>query len=169
MKFFYQYPIPDAEKIHDVTSKAYGIKNPERINGYAGAFLFRIPDVYVSDKISQRIDTCPWFADILMDMLKRFSKDDYGFVTQFESDNNCETRYFGFSSSWMIGRYGTRLGGIVLETFHDISLFYFSEEDVSLIWKQQELKSKGYSNSEDLDDMHSIRVNEMQYIPYIMC
>lgn len=147
MKLFYQDSPPAPQKIHEITSKGYGIKHPERINGYDGAFLFRVPDVYITDKISQVIDINPWFADRLRGMLKQFFNNDYGFVTSLEHDDNVETRYLSFSSSWMIGRYGSKFGGVVFETFYDISLFYFMEEDTNQIRKEQVKKEQEYYRS----------------------
>lgn len=138
MKLFYQEPKPDAGKIHDTVSKAYGIQTPERINGYEGAFLFHIPDVYVTNRIAQRMAVNTTTADELKQMLNRFHKDDYGFVTKFEDDCNGETRYLSFSSSWMIGRYsGEILLGVVFETLYDISIFYYPEEDITDVVNEQ--------------------------------
>ena len=137
MKLFYQEPKPDAGKICDIVSKAYKIQTPERINGYEGAFLFHIPDVYVSDRIAQRMAVNTTAADELKRMLNRFHKDDYGFVTEFERDCNIETRYLSFSSSWMIGRYsGEILSGVIFETLYDISICYYPEEDITDVVKK---------------------------------
>ena len=138
MKLFYQEPKPDARKIHDTVSEAFSIQTPERINGYEGAFLFHITDVYVTDRIAQRMDLNTTTADELKQMLNRFQKGDYGFVTQFEFDCNAETRYLSFSSSWMIGRYsGEMLPGVVFETLYDISIFYYPEEDITDVLNEQ--------------------------------
>lgn len=140
MELFYQLPKPDPQKTHEAVSKGYGIQKPERTLGYAGAFLFHVPDVYISDRIATRLQLNPTFKDDMLNMLKRFCNDDYGFVTFAEHYGNGETRYLCGSSSWMIARYGSPYGGVVYETFHDMSFLYFIEEDVDDVWNLQELK-----------------------------
>jgi len=164
MKLFYQQPKLDPQKIHDTVSKGYGIEHPEHVGGYIGAFLFHIPDVYVSDKVAQKMQQYGKTADVLMKMINRFQREDYGFITKYEWENNGETRYFSFSSSWMIGRYSEKdLCGIVLETLYDISLFYFPEEDIDDILNEQFAKccrEKDITNG----DLSKWRVNQLRYV-----
>ena len=129
MKLFYQMPKHDPQKTHEAVSKGYGTQTPERTLGYAGAFLFHVPDVYISDRIASRLELNPTFKDDLFKMLERFCNDDYGFVTFSEHYDNGETRYLCGSSTWMIARYGSPYCGVVYETFYDMSLLYFIEED----------------------------------------
>lgn len=140
MELFYQMPKPDPQKTHESVSKGYGTQTPERTLGYAGAFLFHVPDVYISDGIVSRLKLNPTFKDDLLKMLERFCNDDYGFVTRFEEADNSETRYLCGSSRWIIARYGSFFGGVVCETFYDMSLLYFIEEDADDVWNLQEQK-----------------------------
>ena len=144
MELFYQQPKPDPQKTCEAVSRGYGIQNPERTLGYAGAFLFHVPDVYISDRIASRLKLNPTFKDDLLTMLEDFCKDDYGFVTSLEQNSNGETRYLCGSSTWMIARYGSCFGGVVFETFYDMSLLYFTEEDVDDVWNLQELKRQDW-------------------------
>ena len=164
MKLFYQEPKPDVQKIHDAVSKGFGIKHPECINGYEGAFLFHIPDVYISDKVAKRIEGDKNTSNELMNMLNRFYKNDYGFVTEFESDCNAETRYLSFSSSWMIGRYsGEFFCGVILETLYDISIFYYPEEDITDVLNEQFAKwCRDHSISGRT--ISDYRINQLRYV-----
>lgn len=164
MKLFYKDPLPDPKKTHEIVSAGYGTKHPERILGYEGTFLFHVPDVYVSDSIAFRMGQSKWLADRLTDMLKRFKGGNYGFVTQNESDNNCETRYFSFSSRWMIARYACEcFDGIVFETMFDISLFYFPNEDISDVLEMQfQTCAKAWKT--EVGQLTDYRNNDLQYI-----
>lgn len=164
MKLFYQEPKPDVQKVHDAASKGFGIKHPERINGYEGTFLFHIPDVYVSNKIAQLMEWNKKTTNELMNMLNRFHRSDYGFITKFESDCNDETRYLSFSSSWMIGRYSCEvLDGVILETLYDISIFYYPEEDITDILNEQFAK---WCRDHSISDrtISDYRINQLRYM-----
>lgn len=150
MKLFYQDRKQiDYQEIHDVVKKAYGIEHPEKIHGYAGAFMFTLLDVYVSDRLEPILESDPQFSAQLMDIIKRFSREDYGESFSDEVDNNIERRYFGFSSRFMIARYMTDHGMIVFEFFHDMALLYFADEDISAIRKSQEEKYNRWRLPED--------------------
>ena len=45
MKLFYQFEKPDPEKIIEGVKKAYGVKNPGKINGFIMLFCRIIPFV----------------------------------------------------------------------------------------------------------------------------
>lgn len=163
MELFYQAPTPDAQKIRDSVCKGYRIQNPEKPHGYAGTFLFSVPDVYITDRIATRVKLNPSFKDDLLKMLDRFCHDDYGFVTFAEHYNNGETRYLCGSSSLMIARYGGPYGGVVYETFFDISLFYFIEEDPAEFWDQQERKRQEWCRSTGYEPVPFTRDREIHY------
>ena len=165
MELFYQQPKPDPQKTRETVSKGYGIQNPERVLGFAGAFLFHVPDVYISDTIASRLKLNPTFKDDLLTMLERFCTDDYGFVTFLEQNSNNETRYLCGSSTWMIARYGSRFGGVVFETFYDLSLLYFVEEDVDDIWNLQELKRQAWCRRTGPDPAPWTRHMDICYCP----
>ena len=65
----------------------------------------------------------------------------------------------------MIGGYGSELGGIVFETFCDMSLFYFAEENVFSIWQQQDIKRREYCRSKGFMDGPGIRGNQLHFVP----
>lgn len=163
MELFYQQPKPDSQKTREAVGRGYGIKNPDQTLGFAGAFLFHVPDVYISGRIASRLKLNPTFKDDLLTMLDSFCHDDYGFVTSAEHYNNGETRYLCGSSSWMIARYGSPYGGVVYETFLDISLFYFIEEDTAEFWDQQERKRQEWCRSTGYEPMPFTRDREIHY------
>lgn len=163
MELFYQAPPLDTQKIRDSVCKGYWIQNPEKPHGYAGTFLFSVPDVYITDRIATRVKLNPSFNDDLLKMLDRFCHDDYGFVTFAEHYNNGETRYLCGSSSWMIARYGSPYGGVVYETFLNTSLFYFIEEDTAEVWDQQEKKRQEWCRSIGYEPKPFTRDREIYY------
>lgn len=141
MKLFYQDKRQiDHQEVHEAVKKAYGIEHPERIQGYAGVFMFSLLDVYISDRLERLLDADPQLPAQLMEIIKRFKREDYGEAFSDEVDNNIERRYFGFSSRYMSARYETRHGLIVFEFFHDMALLYFVDEDISTIREEQEEK-----------------------------
>lgn len=164
MKLFYQEPQPNAKKIHKCLSKGYGIKHPENISGYAGTFLFRVPDVYLSDKVANRLERNEKASEELMSMITRLHKNDYGFVTDFEQECNIETRYFSYSPSWMIGRYSSEtFNGVILETLFDMTIIYYPEEDIADVLHKQIAKwcrNRGVPGN----DLSCRRVNELRYV-----
>lgn len=142
MRLFFKDEEPDAKKIHDMVSKAYGVKHPGRIGGYEGTFLFKLLDVYISERVNSVLTLSPDFSEYLNTLLMRFKKDDYGEITKSEEMENIELRYLGFSSRWMIARYNTDFGVIIFESFYDMSLLYFADEDITKIRKDQNRKMK---------------------------
>ena len=155
---FYQFEKPDPEKIIEGARQAYGIKNPERINGFIGAFLADHKDVYITDKIARITERRQWLREFLDDCITRFYHDDWGFVTEEESWNNTETRYLAGSTDWMIARYEFKEipGGIVFANLYDISLISLIEEDVSAVYEEQFRKCpycKGSINERFLNEL----------------
>lgn len=149
IKLFFCEKRIDPSEILKATQAGYGINNPDKISGYEGTFLFQIPDVYTSPLITQRLSVNPDFRKELFAILDSFRHDDYGFVSSNESGWNGENRYFAGSSSWMIGRYSSRYGGIILETFFDISMIYFVQEDANEVFEQQAIKEMRFYSKDN--------------------
>ena len=167
MQLFYQFEKPDPKKVITGARQAYGIKNPDRINGFAGAFLVCWKDVYISDRVAKKADACKWFANFLNDCISRFLHDDYGFVTASEQWNNTEKRWLSGSSDWMIARYGCKelTGGVVFASLYDISLISFMEEDVSVVYEEQFRKcpyTKGSIDQWFLNELRYVRNGQMK-------
>lgn len=142
MRLFFKDEKPDAKEIHDGVSKAYGVKHPEQIGGYEGIFLFTLLDVYISERVDDVIALSPDFSETLNTLLVRFKKEDYGEVTKDEEWDNGEIRYLSSSPGGMLARYNTDFGVIIYESFFDMSLLYFEDEDVAKIRDEQNLKEK---------------------------
>lgn len=133
MKLFYKDQSPDFSKILAATSKGYGIQNPDKINGFAGAFLFTLLDVYLSERLEQLLEFSPEFASTLHGLFDRFKNEDYGDISINEESANSEQRYLCGCHTYMIARYETVAGKIIFQSFLDMSLLYFDEEDISAI------------------------------------
>ncbi len=138
MYLFHQDSKPDFKKIRENTSKAQGVEHPEWINGFAGAFLFTLLDVYVTDRVNVAIEKWPTFNDTLKSILLRFKSGNYGHTTKDEADHNDENRWLSCSHSWTIGRYDTEQGLVLFEAFENMSLLYFAGEDISDVRDQQD-------------------------------
>lgn len=147
MKLFYKDTKPDFSKIHDATSKGYGVQHPERIHGYAGAFLFTLLDVYLSERLEQLLEQKPELVPVLQNLLNKFKNEEYGDVSPDDEYSNVEQRYICGGHYYMIARYDTDAGRIIFESFFDMSLLYLEGEDITAIRESQELKRKNHRHS----------------------
>lgn len=115
MILFYE-PMPkDTKTIEETVGKATGIDNPAKIAGYSGAFLFDLPPIYLSPRLSEIFNEKPSISEILSDILKRFRREDYGEVSDIEAENNHDQRWVFNSYVDMIGRYRTPVGLLIVE------------------------------------------------------
>ena len=116
----------------------------------------------ISCCLSKHIKISPSYSEELREMIKRFYQGDFGFVTKDEDSHNGELRYLCGENRWMIGRYKSLYGGVVLETLYDISILYLVYEDVSAICQCQFEKfcmKYGHDSSEGND----WRINQLVY------
>ena len=129
------------EEVVENCQKGYGIKHPEKVSGFQG-FFFRLHDIYLYGRLEAWVLNNPELREPLTDYIRRFAREDYGFVTPAEHDNNLENRWIAGSCSWTIGRYNfeskdlARYGGIVLEFFLDRGFLYSIEEDISGLYAE---------------------------------
>jgi len=138
VKLFFQCEEKDRKAIAEAVSKGFGgLPHPERISGFDGAFLFRIPDLYISDRLEAMLTDTPGLADTLRSLIDRFMQEDYGILDAAGVDNNTEQRYFS-GGCWMNAIYETHCGVIVLETLLEISVLHFEDESIDEIRKREE-------------------------------
>ena len=117
MILFYE-PMPkDRRKLEETVGKATGISTPSKIAGYSGAFLFDLPPIYLSPRLSEMFGEKPSISEILSDILKRFRREDYGEVSDVEAENNHDQRWVFNSYADMIGRYRTPVGLLIVELY----------------------------------------------------
>ncbi len=135
--------------------KGYGIEHPQKISGFAG-FLCSIPDVYAYGWAEKLAEENPRIAEEFVGFVKRFAREDYGFVSRDEYDFNGEQKWLGGGTCWTIARYAFRqldlqiYGGMVLEFFDEYGLIYCVEEDMS------EIHAKYYKDPENRHDLRYI-------------
>ena len=93
----------------------------------------------------------PGLEEELYVFIKRFLREDYGFVTRNEDYNNSENKWLCGSCCWSIGRYSfvntdyaSSCGGIVLEFLYDRGFLYSIEENVSDLYA--EYGREGHTN-----------------------
>ena len=130
------------EEVVEVCQKGYGVKHPEKISGF-NAFFYRLDDIYLYGRLETWVENNRELEAELNGFIKRFMKEDYGFVTRAEADNNLENKWLCGSCCWTIGRYAfdkdgydTRYGGVVLEFLRDRGFLYSIEEDMSDIYRE---------------------------------
>ena len=132
MILFYE-PMPkDTKKIEETVGKATGIDNPAKIAGYTGAFLFDLPPIYLSPRLSEMFGEKPSISEILSDILKRFRREDYGEVSDVEAENNHDQRWVFNSYADMIGRYRTPVGLLIVELYAEKGVIQFPQEKIEL-------------------------------------
>ena len=132
------------EEVYEKCQKGYGIKKPNLVNGFAG-FFFRVPDIYAYGKLGEYAENDPKLEAALLEMVMRYKREDYGFISVGEFFNNVENRWLGGSSAWTIARYSLDRDvfrsqyacGIVLEIFADYGLLYFIDEDMREIYAKE--------------------------------
>ena len=162
MQLFYQEPKCQPQNLSQAIRQAYQIPKGHMPHGAAGAFGFTLPDVYITEALASCISRSPDYAEELREMLKCFYREEYGFVTRRERDNNGETRWLCGSCLWMIGRYPSRYGSVVLEVLYDIAILYLVQEDVSAICQSQYEKfCRTYGH--DPREENGWRINELVY------
>ena len=137
MKLFYheERKAPSSEQIKRELRQAYGINNPERVIGFQ-SFTYVFDDIYVCGRLEKSLENNPDLADSLNEMIKRFEKEDYGFVSGSEWINNVENKWLGGDCSRTVGRYSLeQLGGVVLEFLDDVGLLYYIEDDMTEVYR----------------------------------
>ncbi len=152
MKLFYH---DESERLgHEQAVEAcqqiYGIEHPERISGF-GVFGYKLFDIYLYGRLETWVEDNPDLEEELNEFIRRFMKEDYGFVTRDEADNNGEGKWLCGSCSWSIGRYSflniefhSRYGGIVLEFLYDRGFLYSVEENMDDLYA--EYGREGHTN-----------------------
>ena len=101
----------DPEKQYKIAQEGYGIKHPEKIQGFGGYFGFTFGDIYVDEDSFALLQTDKDFEEIVNACLTQFRNFDYGRKTEKEErDLNFENRLFFGLNCGLIGRYDTRYG-----------------------------------------------------------
>ena len=113
---FWKNDFADTEKIHASVKKAYGINNPQNIQGYGGYFGFSFGKIYIDEHISNALEFESGLEGELNACLERFRALDYGdMATDSEKELNTENRLFFGLNCGLTGRYGTRYGTLEIK------------------------------------------------------
>lgn len=100
-------------------------KKAGEIMGFAGAFGFALPPVYLSDYIQTVLDKDPDFADEIDNFVRKIYRNDYGEVSEWQEEDNRETRYCCGCASGIIARYTSEKHGTVcFKCYRDFCVFY---------------------------------------------
>jgi len=132
-KLFYTDKMPDPVQMHNTVSKGFGIKHPERINGYYGYFLFHLGEVWVSAKILRCARLIPGFKKELMSFIERFKNGDYGQISESDRYENTECRYLGGSVYGMVARYPSARGAVCFEGVSGAVLVFLESENAQRV------------------------------------
>ena len=162
MKLFRHFEKQDPKKIYEAVKAGYGVEHPERISGFYGAFTIPSKDVYVSDEVAERLLRDPDTREYVKGSVKRFLRDDYGFVTEWEEGAYIEDRYIGGDTSWLVGRYSKpHQRCLIVADLCDILYVSFVEEDASGIYEEHYRNSRYYREGETVE---SRMINEIRYV-----
>lgn len=119
MKLYKKSEQRNYNSIADQLKKCGGICGNHLPQGFSAIAMFNYQDIYVDDKlylllnndIRHEIENC----------LTRFSKDDYGIITEEDKDENIDNKYFGNGKN-IIGKYETSIGVILIELLDHFTL-----------------------------------------------
>ena len=132
MLLFYEPKQKDTKIVERDVSKAFGMDNPVKIHGYSSAFLFDLPPIYLSPRLSEIFTSKPSVSDTLSNILKRFLKEDYGEVSDIEECYNRDQRWIFNSYADMVGRYRTPIGFLILELYASKGIIRLQGENVEI-------------------------------------
>ena len=126
MRLFFRETGPSKEMVQDLAEARIGKnKKAGEIAGFAGAFGFSLPPVYLSDYIQTVLDKDPAFEEELEDFIKRLYRDDYGDVSDKQDEDNKETRWFCGCAAGIVARYYSGIHGAVwFKCFRGFCIFY---------------------------------------------
>ena len=103
MKKIYSAERKNVKELIEVYKAAYHIEHPERINGFAGLCM-NYGDIYVTDKIADRMDVNEKFKEFVHKSLEEFKTDEYGEISENDWDNNIEDKWIAGGRD-LFGRY----------------------------------------------------------------
>ncbi len=138
MKLFYESAYHSSEFVENRNKalEAHYNSPMKNVHGAEGLF-FEPDDIYLYGKLEQWAENDLKIEAELREFVERYKKQDYGFVSREEAENNLENRWLCGSSSWTIARYyfkdhglATWKGGIVLEFLRDRGFFYSVEDSI---------------------------------------
>lgn len=132
MILFYEPKPKDTKIIERDVSKAFGTDRIVKIHGNPGVFLFDLPPIYLSPRLSEIFTAKPSISDALSNILKRFLKEDYGEVSDIEECYNRDQRWVFNSYADMVGRYRTPIGFLILELYASKGIIRFRGERVQV-------------------------------------
>ena len=138
MKLFYESAYHSSEFVENRNKalEAHYNSPMKNVHGAEGLF-FEPDDIYLYGKLEKWAENNPKIENELREFIKRYMREDYGFVSRDEEDNNLENRWLGGYSSWTIARYSFKdtglanhYGGIVLEFLKDEGYLYSVEDSI---------------------------------------
>ena len=95
--------IKDPQALYKSLQKGYGVKHPEKINGFSG-LSFGTGSVYISQMLLPYMKK-PEFNEFVYRSLRMFEKEKYGDISNGDIEVNGENRWLG-NGDYVFGRYG---------------------------------------------------------------
>ena len=122
---FYAPPTRDPDAIIKQVRRGfrYGIKPPDKIQGYAGAII-ALPEVHLSRKLYEILTLHPEFKSELHDILVSISKEDYGDISDDDRDYNGEQRWLAGTYNFVVARFNTEYGTVEFECENNIATLF---------------------------------------------
>ena len=119
MKLYKKLVQRNYNSIADQLKKCGGICDNRLPQGFSAIAMFDYQDIYVNDELYLQLN-----SDIRLEIdncLTRFSKDDYGIISDEDKDENVDNKYFGNGKN-IIGKYETSIGVILIELLDHYTL-----------------------------------------------
>lgn len=83
----------DYAKVREQVGKAYGIENPQNIQGFYGYFCYGEDNIWISEAVEKYLLGDGEFAKELDEAIKRFYKDDFGDIGKDVYSENIANKY----------------------------------------------------------------------------
>lgn len=124
----YAPPVRNPEEVLKQVKKGfgYGIKHPQKIQGYAGAVL-TLPEVHIDRALFDILTVHPEFKVQLHDILVSISKEDYGYISDDDRDNNGEQRWLCGTYNFVVARFHTDFGTVEFECENNMASLTLSK------------------------------------------
>ena len=138
MKLFYRsyYHSPEYVEARKKAIEVHNNSPMKNTHGASGLF-FTPDDIYLYGKLEKWVEDDPRIGEELRTFIDRYKREDYGFVSRAEAENNLENKWIGGYSSWTIARYqfedkdlATWKGGIILEFLKNEGYLYSMDDNI---------------------------------------
>ena len=101
--------------------KCYGIKQPERINGFAGV-VSAMPDIFVTEELFELMKNNPSARNELTEIIRRIAGEDYGDINEEEREYNSDQRWLAGSYCDVVARFDLSFAKVAFVGYSDYAV-----------------------------------------------